>query len=187
MTTKEKVFDYLKHGFTAEDVYVRLTPKRKKSITQMIQLYNVPGDQPDHRFVEVRETYRWGVGYQEGENLDYPFLLMPQGGQTYCDPEVGHGADLDDSCSVWFDYDGAWTEEQKADFEDKWHNGDPEDDSGRSGMGWVYDYQDTWQIEDEQLIIDGDVDDIKYDIVSRKEYNKVFIEDYKPKKEEDNG
>ena len=69
MTEKQKVFDYLKHGFTAEDVYVRLTPKRKKSITQMIQLYNVPGDQPDHRFVEVRETYRWGVGYHEGENL----------------------------------------------------------------------------------------------------------------------
>jgi hypothetical protein len=30
------------------------------------------------------------------------------------------------------------------------------------------------------------VDDIKYDIVSKTEYNKVFIEDYKPKKEDDN-
>ena len=114
-------------------------------------------------------------------------MLMPQGGETYCDPQIGHGADLDDLVSVWFDYDGEWTAEQKQDFEDKWHNGDPEDDSGRSGMGWIYDYQDTWQIEDDQLIIDGEVDDIKYDIVSRKEYNKVFIEDYKPKKEEDNG
>jgi hypothetical protein len=36
------------------------------------------------------------------------------------------------------------------------------------------------------VIINGEVDDIKYDIVSKTEYNKVFIEDYKPKKEDDN-
>lgn len=187
MDDKQKTFNYIKHGFTADDVYIRLTPKRKKSITQMIQLYNVPVNQPDHRFVEIRETYRFGVGYKEGTDLDYPLLLLPQGGETYCDPQVGHGADLDDLCSVWFDYDGAWTEEQKSDFEDKWYNGDPNDDDGRSGMGWVYDYQDTWQIEDEQLIIDGHVDDIKFDIVSKTEYNKVYIEDYKPYVKDEDG
>ena len=49
------------------------------------------------------------------------------------------------------------------------------------------DYQETWNVEDENVIIDGEVDDIKYDIVSKTEYNKVFIEDYKPKKEDANG
>lgn len=56
MDDKQKTFNYLKHGFTKEDVFVRLTPKNKKSITQMIQLYNVPVNEPGHRFVEVRET-----------------------------------------------------------------------------------------------------------------------------------
>jgi hypothetical protein len=175
--TKQKVFDYLKHGFTQDDVYIRLTPKNKKSINMMIQLYNVPVNEPNHRFVQVNEMYRWGFGYMEGDTLDYPNLILPQNGQTYCDPTVGHGSDLDDLCAVDFWYDGKWTEEQKKDFEDKWYNGDPDDDDGRSGMGWIYDYQDTWQIEDEQIIIDGGV---KYDIVSKTEHDKILIEDYKP-------
>jgi hypothetical protein len=157
---KKKIFDYIKHGFTQDDVYIRLTPKNKKSVNMMIQLYNVPVNEPGHRFVQVNEMYRWGYGYMEGDTLDYPNLILPQNGQTYCDPTVGHGSDLDDLCAVDF-----------------WYNGDPDDDDGRSGLGWVYDYQDTWQIEDEQIIIDRDV---KYDIVSKTEYNKVFIEDYKP-------
>jgi hypothetical protein len=184
---KQKTFDYLKHGFTQDDVVIRLTPQSKKSITQMIQLYNVPANEPGHRFVEIRETYRWGHGYMEGENLDWPDLITPQNGQTYCDPQVGHGSELDDLCAVWFDYDGEWTDEQKEEFEDRWYNGDPNDDDGRSGMAWLHDYQTEWQIEDDQIIIDGEVEDIKYDIMSKTEYNKVFIEDYKPNKEEDNG
>jgi hypothetical protein len=186
MTEKQKVFDYLKHGFTADDVWIRLTPQSKKSITHMIQVYDKPND-PKQKFVEIRETYRWGQAYMDGSNLDYPSLLMPQQGQTYCDPEDGHGNELDDLCGVWFDYDGEWTDEEKEAFEDNWYNGDVNDDDGRSGMAWLMDYQDTWNVEDENIIIDGEVEDIKYDIVSKKEYNKVFIEDFKPTKEEDNG
>jgi len=187
MDDKQKTFNYIKHGFTQEDVLVRLTPLSKKSITQMIQLYNVPVNKPGHRFVEVRETYRWGVGYHEGEVLSWPALLMPQNGQTYCDPEVGYGSELDDLCAVWFDYEGEWTDEQKEEFEDRWYNGDPNDDDGRSGLGWVHDYQEEWQVEDEQIIIDGEVEDIKYDVIHRNDFTKIFIEDYKPQQEEDNG
>ena len=186
MDDKQKTFDYIKHGFTADDVWIRLTPQSKKSITHMIQVYDKPND-PKQKFVEIRETYRWGQAYMDGSNLDWPNLLMPQQGQTYCNPEDGHGNELDDLCGVWFDYDGEWTDEDKEAFEDKWYNGDPADDDGRSGMAWLMDYQDTWNVEDENIIIDGEVEDIKYDIVSKKEYNKVFIEDYKPTKEDDNG
>jgi len=186
MDDKQKTFDYIKHGFTADDVWIRLTPKRKKSITHMIQVYDIPND-PKQKFVEIRETYRWGQAYMDGSNLDWPTLLMPQQGQTYCDPQDGDGNELDDLCGVWFDYDGAWTDEEKEAFENKWYNGDVNDDDGRSGMAWLMDYQDTWNVEDENIIIDGEVEDIKYDIVSKKEYKKVFIEDYKPTKEEDNG
>ena len=42
MTEKQKVFDYLKHGFTADDVWIRLTPQSKKSITHMIQVLTNP-------------------------------------------------------------------------------------------------------------------------------------------------
>src|SRR6056300_1243860 len=187
MDDKQKTFNYLKHGFTADDVFIRLTPLSKKSITQMIQLYNVPINKPGHRSVEVRETYRWGCGFREGDDLNWPSLLMPQNGITHCDPYVGHGNELDDLCGVWFDYEGEWTDEEKEAFEDNWYNGDVNDDDGRSGMAWLMDNQDTWNVEDENIIIDGEVEDIKYDIVSKKEYNKVFIEDYKPTKEDDNG
>lgn len=184
MTTDQmqKVFDKLKHGFTTDEVVVRITPLEKKSITQMVQLYDKPND-PNQKFVEINETYRWGYGYMEGEDLNYPSLLLPQNDKTYCDPTIGHGAELDDLCSVWFDYDGPWTDEEKQQFEETWENGDPEDPDGRSGFAWLYDWNDTWQIEDEQLIIDGPV---KYDIMDKNNYSKIHIEDYKPQ-EENNG
>ena len=97
---------------------------------------------------------------------------------------MGHGSELDDLCAVWFDYDGDWTDEQKEEFEDRWYNGDPEDDDGRSGMAWLHDYQSEWQIEDDQIIIDGEAEDIKYDIMSKTEYNKIYIEDWQPPQEE---
>ena len=180
MTDSQKTFDYIKHGFTPEQVVVRLTPKYKKSITQEVQLYNVPVDQPDHRFVIVNETYRWGYGYREGDDMNWPYIWNTD--QHQCDSTIGHGAELDDLCSITFDYDGAWTDEQKAEFEDRWYNGDPEDDDGRSGMAWLYDYQDHWQIEEENLYIDGPV---KYDVMDKHDYGKIYIEDWQPPKPEE--
>jgi len=179
MTDKQKTFDYIKHGFTPEQVLVRVTPKDKKSITQNVQLYNVPANQPGHRFVEVNETYRWGYGYREGDDMNWAWVWNTN--QQYCDPTMGHGAELDDLCSVTFDYDGDWTDEMKEDFENKWYNGDPDDDDGRTGLGWIYDYQDTWQIEEENLIINGP---FKFDVMDKDDYGKIYIEDWQPPKEE---
>ena len=179
MDDRQKTFDYLKYGFTADDVVIRLKPINKKSIDHMIQLYNVPVGEPGHKFVEVKETYRWGYGYMEGDTLDWAYRF--RGDEFYCDPNVGHGADLDDLCAIDFNFDGDWTEAEQADFSDRWYNGDPNDDDGRSGMAWVHDYQDEWQIEDEQIIVLGPV---QFDIVDKKEYNKIYIEDYKPTTEE---
>ncbi len=61
MDDRQKTFDYLKYGFTADDVVIRLKPINKKSIDHMIQLYNVPVGEPGHRFVEVKETYPLGL------------------------------------------------------------------------------------------------------------------------------
>lgn len=179
MTDKQKTFDYIKHGFTPEQVVVRITPQHKKSIAQEVELYNVPANEPGHRFVVVNEMYRWGYGYKEGDDMNWPFQWKTD--RHLCDNTIGHGAELDDLCSVTFNYDGDWTEEQKAEFEDKWYNGDPDDDDGRSGMAWLYDYQDYWQIEDENLIIDGP---FRYDVMDKTNYNKIYIEDWKPTTEE---
>jgi len=86
---------------------VRITPKHKKSITQEVQLYNVPIDQPGYRFVIVQETYRWGYGYREGDDMNWPYAW--KGDQLYCDSTIGHGAELDDLCFVTFDYSRDWT------------------------------------------------------------------------------
>jgi hypothetical protein len=176
---KQKTYDYLKHGFTPEQVLVRITPQHKKSITQEVQLYNVPSDQPGYRFVIVQETYRWGYGYREGDDMNYPYAW--KGDQLYCDSTIGHGAELDDLCSVTFDYSRDWTDEEKAEFEEFWYNGDPEDDDGRTGLGWIYDYQDKWNIEEENLIIDGP---FKFDVVDKDDYGKIYIEDWQPPQEE---
>ena len=177
---KQKTFDYLKHGFTAEQVLVRITPVNKKSITQEVQLYNVPINQPGYRSVIVQETYRWGYGYREGDDMVWPYAW--KGDQLYCDSTIGHGAELDDLCSVTFDYSRDWTEEEKAEFEEFWYNGDPDDKDGRTGLGWVYDYQDKWNIEEENLIIDGP---FKFDVMDKDEYDKIYIEDWQPPKTED--
>lgn len=177
MDDKQKVFDKLKHGFTTDEVVVRLTPLEKKSIRQMIQLYDIPND-PNQKFVEINETYRWGYGYKEGDELNYSTGLLPYEDEFYCDPTIGHGSELDDLCSVWFDYEGPWTDEEKQQFEETWENGDPEDPDGRSGMAWLYDWNEKWQIEDEQIIINGPV---QYDIMHKEKYNKIYVENYKPK------
>jgi hypothetical protein len=179
MDDKQKTFNYLKHGFTQDDVLVRITPLQKKSIAHSIMVYGI---NDKDKTVDINEMYRWGVGYREGMELDYPELLT--GDYFSCDPYLGHGSDLDDLCSVDFSYNGEWSDEEKQDFEDKWYNGDPDDDDGRSGMGWLMDWQDQWEVEQEEITINGPV---RLDIVDRAEYNKVFIEDYKPNKEADNG
>jgi hypothetical protein len=172
---KQELMDNIKHGFNKDDVVVRVTPLHKKSITQMIQLYNVPANEPGHKFVEVNETYRWGYGYREGDDMNWAYIWKDD--SMYCDNTIGHGAELDDLCSVWFDYDGDWTDEEKEEFESKWYNGDPDDPDNRTGFGWIYDYQDTWQIEDEQLIVNGPY---KFDVMDKNDYSKIYIENWQP-------
>ena len=179
MTTDhmQQVFDKLKHGFTTDEVVVRITPLHKKSITQMVQLYDIPND-PNQKFVEINETYRWGYGYKEGDDMNYDYNW--RGDTIYCDSQIGHGAELDDLCSVWFDYEGPWTDEEKQQFEETWENGDPEDPDGRSGFGWLYDWNEKWQIEDEELIVNGP---FKFDVIDKDHYDKIYIEDWKPQEE----
>ena len=183
MTDSQKTFDYIKHGFTPEQVLIRVKPQHKKSVDLVYELYDKTVNDPDQRFVTISETYRWGEGYLSGDMLDYPDTFDQK--MLSLDPTIGHGNELDDLCSINFDYDGAWDDQQKSEFEDKWYNGDNDDDDGRSGASWLYDFQDQWQVETETLYIHGPY---RFDIVDKDEYNKIYLENYQIKtKEADNG
>ena len=179
MTDKQKMFDYLKHGFTQDQVLIKVKPQHKKSVDLVYDLYDKPVNDPDHRFVTITETYRWGEGYLPGYILDYPDTFDQK--MLDFDPNIGHGNELDDLCSITFNYDGNWNDQQKSEFEDKWYNGDNDDDDGRSGASWLYDVQDQWQIETETLYIHRPY---RFDIVDKEEYNKIYVEDYQPTTEE---
>ena len=62
MDDKQKTFNYIKHGFTQEDVLVRLTPLSKKSITQMINSTMFRSTSPD--------TGSWRSGRPTGGEWD---------------------------------------------------------------------------------------------------------------------
>ena len=185
MTEKQKVFDYLKHGFTQDQVLLRVRPQHKKSVEMVYELYDKPANQPDHRFVTVTEVYRWGEGYAEGDRLDRAQDFVNNNLLDF-DITVGHGPELDDLIAIYYDYSGdhEWTEEEKRQFQGRWENGEPDDEDGRSGASWLYDVQDEWQVEIETLYIHGPY---RLDIVDKDEYNKVYIEDYKPTEEDNNG
>lgn len=155
--------------FNKDDVVIEVTPLEKKSIEQIIEIW----DNDTERSVTITERYRWGRGFLEHEYLEYN--LDPVGTHR-CDPNVGHGCDLDDLTSVWFDYDGDWTEEQKEQFEDHWENGDADDPDSRSGCAWLWDFQEEFEIEDDCVEITGPV---RFSIVGINDYTKVYVEDYK--------
>jgi hypothetical protein len=85
---------------------------------------------------------------------------------------LGWGAELDDGISIDFEFDDIFTDEEKADIEDKWCNGDPEDPDGRCGAAWLYDFSD-WDIEDDYIEILGP---FKVDIIDEDDYNNVIEE-----------
>src|SRR5210317_1341587 len=99
---KQELVDHIKHGFRPEDVLIRITPQHKKSITQEVQLYNVPANEPGHRFVIVQETYRWGYGYKEGDDMNWPNQFKTN--QHYCAVTIGQVSVVLDMKVNWLIY-----------------------------------------------------------------------------------
>lgn len=147
----------------------RITPIDKKSITAVYDAYKTDSEGNTRGFV-VRELYRWGQGFRE---IDEPVYLENK--WIICDPGIGWGCELDDSISIDFEFDDDFTDEEKADIEDKWCNGDPDDEFERSGAAWLYDFSD-WQVEEDYVEILGP---FKVDIVDGDEYNVIIEENIK--------
>ena len=142
----------------------RIKPIDKKSIYAVYDVYKELPNGDIKGFV-VRELYRWGQGFiDEYDNIPYAdskFVIV--------DPRIGLGSELDDSISVDFEYDGEWTEEEKAELENYYFNGDPNDEYGRTGPAWLYDLSD-WEVEDDYIEI---LAPFKVDKISVLDYNVV--------------
>ena len=122
----------------------RIKPLEKKSIEQVLDVYEQLLDGSIRGFV-IREGYRWGQGFREEDNPVYDSDLA---GGLYCDPDIGDGAELDDLCSVDFEFDDGYTAEEQAEIEAQWEEG---------GCGWLYDGEHSFQVEDHAILIYGPV------------------------------
>ena len=153
----------LKYGFKPTEVVVQVNPQDKKSCYCAIMLYD---KKDESKTVEISETYRWGRIYMDGTAIDY---LSDKTKLWHHDTDIPDfpfaDTDLDDLCATWIDFDGPWTDDEKQEFESKWYDGDPKDDNGYAGWGWVYDYQTDYEVEDEQIWIEGTK--VDYKIISK--------------------
>jgi hypothetical protein len=145
----------------------RIKPVDKKSIYLVYDVYKIDTDGNPRGFI-VRELYRWGQGFRE---LDDPVYLDDK-----CihitDTQLGWGCDLIDECAIDFEFDDTFTDEEKAEIEGNWMNGDPNDPDGRMAGAWLYDWSD-WLVEDEYVEIYGP---FTVDIIDEDVYNETIEE-----------
>lgn len=148
----------------------RITPLEKKNIEFYVDVYeSLPNG--DIRGFIVSEWYRWGQGFRE---LDNPVLDHGNGvNSIYCSTNIGWGCELDDLCSVYVEFQGEFTDDEKEEIE-KRCRGDLEDEDGRWGTAWLFDGDHNWQVEDDGVLIYGPV---KIDLVDEDAYNEVIKED----------
>jgi len=137
-------------------ILYRIKPVDKKSIEQFYDVYK---ELPDGSVVgwSVKELYRWGQGFVEDE-MDLPYL---ESKYVCVNPNIGDGCELDDGCSIDFEYDDELTEEEREEIERCYTEGD---DEGKSYHAWLFDGEHDWQIEDEMITIYGpfEVDKLTY-------------------------
>jgi hypothetical protein len=144
----------------------RIKPVDKKSIYAVYDVYKIDENNNVRGFV-VRELYRWGQGFRE---LDEPIHLEDT--CVIVDPKLGWGCELDDGISIDFEFDDTFTDEEKAEIEDHWCNGDPKDPDSRCSAAWLYDWSD-WMIEDDYVEMYGP---FTVDIIDEDVYTETVEE-----------
>jgi len=150
----------------------RITPLEKKSVEAFYDVYKVLPN-GEIKGWNVTETWRWGQGFRELDNLPMSFECDPERMHgVHCQASAGWGAELDDLCSVYFDFTDNFTDEEKAAIEEFWYNGDPEDPDQRYGAAWLFDYQEEWEMEDDHIRI---LPPLKIDLVDEHGYGDTAI------------
>jgi hypothetical protein len=142
-------------------ILYRIKPTDKKSIEAFYDVYKRMPDGSIKGW-SVTETYRWGQGFVE----DIDELPYSDDSEHNVDPTIGWGCELEDLCAVYFEFDESFSDEEKAEVEKLWYEGDPNDEYGRSGAAWLYDGEHDWEVEDDSITILGPfvVDKIDEDV-----------------------
>lgn len=150
----------------------RIKPLEKKNVEYFVDVYSK--DKDGHiRGWSVTEVYRWGQGFRDWDDPVSDWEIRDNG--INCDPQIGWGCELDDLCSVYFDFDDSFTEEERAEIEAFWE--DKIDEEGRGGTAWLHDGDHDWLIEYECVRILGPV---QIDVVLDEVYNGVLEENVSP-------
>jgi len=147
----------------------RIKPVDKKSIYAVYDVYKIDENNNVRGFV-VRELYRWGQGFRE---LDEPIYAEDK--CIIVNTQLGWGCELEDECAIDFEFDDTFTDEEKAEIEDHWCNGDPKDPDRRVSGAWLYDWSD-WMVEDDYVEIYGP---FTVDIIDEDMYNETVEENIK--------
>lgn len=142
-------------------ILYRIKPTDKKSVEAFYDVYS-KDEQGNIRGWSVTELYRWGQGFVE----DIDELPYSDDSEHNVDPTIGWGCELEDLCAVYFEFDESFSDEEKAEVEKLWYEGDPNDEYGRSGAAWLYDGEHDWEVEDDSITILGPfvVDKIDEDV-----------------------
>jgi len=152
----------------------RITPVDKKSIEFVIECVQKLEDD-DYRSFTATFLYRWGQGFRELENPVSRWEAESDDGVS-CSPQIGWGSELDDLISVWVDYDGDWTDEEREEIE-AYCEGEQDDEEGRWGEAWLFDGDHDYEIEYDEIVVRGPV---KIDLVDDDNYNVVIEENVQP-------
>lgn len=136
-------------------VLYRIKPVDKKSLELFYDVFRKEGD----KVIDwsVTELYRWGQGFVEDED-DLPFS---DDSYIHVNPNIGDGCELEDSCSIDFQYGDNVSQEEREEIERLYCEGD---EDGRAYAAWLFDGDHDWELEDEHLLIYGpfEVDKLTY-------------------------
>lgn len=126
--------------------HYRITPLEKKSIEVFFELYRQNPETGDTQWVNINETYRWGKAFiAEDMDLNLPYADSKE---AYCKMEDGEyeGCDFEDSVAVSFEFSDDITDEEQEAIREAYYD---------SGMGWIYDGEHDWEIEDDYVVVYG--------------------------------
>lgn len=116
-----------------------IKPLEKKSVVYHVEMYR-ENDDGSISWFNLEETYRWGQGFIDSEfdcNLPRDFDNI-----AYCDPNIGWGAELDDSIAIDWQFSDDITEAEQESIKESYYEG---------GAGWLFDGEHDWQEEDSAI------------------------------------
>ena len=106
----------------------KLSTVEKKSITDVWVFTHMSGSD---KWAKVQEHWRWGYAVVESKTKP-KFAANQKGFDIYSEYDVSD-TEVEDGVSTWFEYSDVVTDEERADFENAYHEGLEE----VNNLGWL--------------------------------------------------